>query len=296
MAEIDFDEFEDAVYAPARDPARMAQMNRLLNYAGAASSVVLVALIGMWGYNLAMRDANGVPVMKAISGPMRVPPADPGGKEASNQGLSVNTVAAASTAPPAPKVLKLAPPPTGVTAQDKPGMGETVASKPAAPATAAPSEVPPAKPAPLADPAAAFTAAAVDSATISGNGVSKAASTHVGSGLSTSLVPPLRPASLAPATAAGPSMTDPATLPVGTQMVQLGAFPSVDQAEVKWVSLSAAFGEIMQGKSMVVETAEAGGKPFYRLRAVGFDNAADARRFCTLLAAGNSDCVPVTKR
>ena len=72
MAEIDFDEFEDAVYAPVRDPARTAQMNRLLNYAGAASSVVLVALIGMWGYNLAMRDANGVPVMKALAGPMRV--------------------------------------------------------------------------------------------------------------------------------------------------------------------------------------------------------------------------------
>ena len=67
MAEVDFDDFEDAVFAPARDPERARRYGLMLNYAGAASSIALVLLLSFWAYKLAMRDVNGVPVMRATS-------------------------------------------------------------------------------------------------------------------------------------------------------------------------------------------------------------------------------------
>ncbi len=77
---------------------------------GAAASVALIAGLGWWGYDLAMRDARGVPVVRALEGPMRVAPEDPGGEVVDHQGLSVNNVAAVGAAAPPPDRLVLAPP------------------------------------------------------------------------------------------------------------------------------------------------------------------------------------------
>ena len=52
----------------------------------------------------------------------------------------------------------------------------------------------------------------------------------------------------------------------------------------------------MGGKARVIQEAESGGRTFYRLRAMGFDDINDARRFCSVLVAENADCIPVTTR
>jgi hypothetical protein len=76
---------------------------RVVNGAGALTSVVLVLGLAVWGYRLAVRDVTGVPVIRALEGPARSAPADPGGELAAHQGLSVNAVTADGTAaPPAP--------------------------------------------------------------------------------------------------------------------------------------------------------------------------------------------------
>ena len=62
---------------------------------------------------------------------------------------------------------------------------------------------------------------------------------------------------------------DPATLKPGTRLVQFGAFDSPDQAKEHWGKLSATFGELMVGKAQVIQSAESGGRTFYRLRAEG---------------------------
>ncbi len=46
----------------------------------------------------------------------------------------------------------------------------------------------------------------------------------------------------------------------------------------------------------MIQKAESGGRTFYRLRAMGFADLSDARRFCSALVAGNADCIPVTTR
>ena len=316
MAEVDFDEFEDAVYSPVRDGVRAAQINRLMNYAGAASSVALVVVIGIWGYNLAMRDVNGVPVMRALSGPMRVAPADPGGQEASNQGLSVNAIASTGVASPVAEELKLAPAATGLTADDRAGLAEPVARQavqtgltPTAstPGATGVSDLPPmaaqtpqAAPPQAAPPQAAMpatTADAVNAALMEALGTTT--SDDSGTGLARSLVPRARPGTAsraASAAAAEPTTIDPATIPAGTRLAQLGAFDTPDEARAKWAALAGTFGEVMNGRSIVIQPAQSGGKTFYRLRAHGFDGEEDARRFCAVLLAGNADCIPVAQR
>ncbi|PHQ83244.1 MAG: sporulation protein, partial [Thalassobium sp.] len=82
---------------------------KLVSYAGAAMSLALVVGIGVWGYKLLVRDATGVPVVRAMEGPMRSAPENPGGEIALHTGLSVNAVPAQGGVAPPEDTLVLAP-------------------------------------------------------------------------------------------------------------------------------------------------------------------------------------------
>lgn len=97
------------------------------------------------------------------------------------------------------------------------------------------------------------------------------------------------------AVSVGPEI-DVASLTVGTRLVQLGAFDSAEIARAEWVKLRDRFGDLMTGKSLVVQSAQSGGRTFYRLRAHGFGGEDDARRFCAALLAENAACIPVAHR
>ncbi len=87
-----------------------------------------------------------------------------------------------------------------------------------------------------------------------------------------------------------------AAIPVGTKLVQLGAFDSADIAATEWVRLTARFPDFFDGKDQVIQQATSGGRKFFRLRAMGFQDLSDARRFCAALSAEGSDCIPVVVR
>lgn len=116
-------------YAHPEDPAPERAprvVSRWVNVAGALTSVAMIAGLVVWGYKLAMRDLNGVPVIRAMDGPARIAPEDPGGELARHTGLAVNDVAGTGQAAPAPEKVTLAPSPEGFTDDDKP-MGELAA-------------------------------------------------------------------------------------------------------------------------------------------------------------------------
>lgn len=124
-------------------------------------------------------------------------------------------------------------------------------------------------------------------------------------GIARSIRPHARPESLRangdmPAEAATMEPTtpeiDPATLARGTRLVQLGAFDSADLARGEWAKVLSRFGDLMTGKSLVIEAAESGGRTFYRLRAHGFAGEDDVRRFCAALVAEDAACIPATVR
>ena len=131
-----------------------------------------------------------------------------------------------------------------------------------------------------------------------------------GPGLARSLRPRVRPqglqvASLTTATDAteptvstqtGTSELAPESLPAGTRLVQIGAFDSPETARAEWERLEGRFADYLIGKDRVIQRATSGGRVFYRLRAHGFADLSDARRFCAAFVAQNVDCIPVVTR
>lgn len=117
MADVEFDDFEGG-YAASHG----GRFNRLVNLAGAVCSVALIIGLGIWGYKLAVRDVSGIPVVRALEGPLRISPDNPGGEVTMHQGLSVNAVAASGIARPVPETLTLAPKSAELALEDEAGM------------------------------------------------------------------------------------------------------------------------------------------------------------------------------
>ncbi len=371
MADVDYDD-EGWARGPGEirgTEGRGIRSLRLVNGAGALTSLALVLGLGVWGYKLAVRDVNGVPVIRALAGPARMAPLDPGGELADHQGLAVNAIAAEGAAAKpaerlalAPRPIELAPEdqpmadiqvagmagpesgqgagvPPAEAAQPQPGMaapvadgadtmvadtmvaddlvaGDLIGADPVADALAGnipqsiaiPADIPgvarsirpQGRPAMLAlapegssDPIAEAAAAAV-AAALSG----KTSDTAIGAiGTSAALPTSIEPTSARTDAATTSDTGDGGGLagdavPAGTRLAQLGAFQTADEARSEWDKTMAALGPLMQGKKRVIETAQSGGRTFYRLRVQGFADLADARRFCAALKAEGRMCTP----
>lgn len=303
MADRDF-----AEYGVPMPPER-GRAQRLVQVAGAISSLALVVGFGLWGYRLAVRDIAGVPVIRALEGPARMAPTDPGGEVADHQGLAVNDVAAEGAAAPPPDRLVLAPKPVELTLEDGPGLAgqppaPEAAMVPASLETEVAAEVA-AEPVAEVDAVSAALSEALGTDPLADEGVELASLDADGlpapeGAITRSLRPMPRPArkaeAVAATTPAQPEVIDPATLEPGTRLVQFGAFDSEKEAQAEWVRLAGRFGDLMAGKAMVIQEATSGGRNFYRLRAHGFDSEDDARRFCSALVAENASCIPVAHR
>lgn len=312
-----------------------APPNRLTtftNLAGAVVSLALVIGIGVWGYKLLVRDVSGIPVVRAVAGEMRVRPNEPGGELAQHQGLSVNVIAANGTAGRPADELRLAPSPVDLTEDDQIIPVAMVAPVPQDPlARTVPAAAPVTLPAPITtDVTAALESGNVDdlvaqltanvtpmadlaadpeevAATIAAE-VAESVVTPVAEidapGVRQSLRPKRRPATRAvvvqaslntPAPSAAAEV-DVTSLKAGTRLAQLGAFDSPEVAREQWDVLQGRFSAFLGDKQRIVQKATSGGRVFYRLRAMGFQDIADARRFCAALVAENADCIPVVTR
>ncbi|MGP6086080.1 SPOR domain-containing protein [Antarctobacter jejuensis] len=333
--------YDGAGVAPAS-----GKMASVTNWAGAAVSLALIAGIGVWGYKVIARDVSGVPIVQAMSGPMRFAPVDPGGTLADHQGLAVNAVAGQGAAAGPADQLMLAPRPAGLQADDVAlgALAPTTVEPEFQPSLAHNAEIveiePKAAPIAESDPAdgddpllALANQIAKQSKPLSPVSPSDGAQDEVlaalaaipagtivtpepestlkqatfdGPGLRRSLRPKVRPAGLsavqrtaapvaAPA-AATVKEIDPETLAAGTRLVQIGAFDSPEAARTEWTRLDAIFGDYLEGKDRVIQKATSGGRVFYRLRAHGFEDLADSRRFCAAFVARDVDCIPAVAR
>ena len=327
MADADYD--FGGGYSHREEPARQGareilgarKVQRTFNVAGAVTSLGLVVGLAVWGYQLAVRDVRGVPVIQAMEGPMRIAPVDPGGEVADHQGLAVNAVAAVGTAAPPPEKLVLAPRPVELAPEDTAGLGATAmpgleeASAPAAALTAdadlvlaAAPPVESATPFEVAIDAALAEAlgempldAAVEETVTDTVALEPLAEPAPEGAITVSVRPKARPGARndavpvarAAETLPAPNEVDPATLTPGTRLVQFGTFDTAEEAKAEWTRLQGRFGELMAAKAMVVQPAESGGRTFYRLRAHGFEGEDDARRFCSAFVTEDAVCIPV---
>ncbi|WP_071675150.1 SPOR domain-containing protein [Nioella nitratireducens] len=318
MADIDYYE-ESAPRSEAEGHIGASGLAVVVNWIGALLSVALVVGLSVWAWQLTVRDVSGVPVIRALQGSMRERPADPGGTIADHQGLAVNRISEGAEAAPAADRIVLAPAPLDLEEIDL-----TSASLPedATPPTEGTSEetlalidrlleeAVPLDPVMAADGGSA--PAAVE-AEVAARPVIDVIPTTV-PGVARSPRPPLRPedvvqlasvgapvASLtvtSTASAATDDVTDldPEALANGTRLVQLGAFDDAETARAEWMRLAGLYPDFFRDKDRVVQAAMSGGREFFRLRAHGFDDLSDARRFCTALNAQGAPCIPVTVR
>lgn len=318
MADADFDSLDGGY----RSTPRAASQSYMTLAGGLASLALLVGAL-IWGYQLAVRDVRGVPVIQAMEGPMRIAAADPGGEIADHQGLAVNDVAAEGVAAPPPERLVLAPRPVELAPEDIAGLAGAAPPGPefaSAPGLGAPAPPDLALAAAPPTESASPTAIAVDAALAEALGElppdPALADTLLETGeplpdvirdpapegaIIASPRPKARPAArpVASETAqlvAAPVEVDPATIPAGTRLVQFGAFETAEEARAEWQRLAVNFGALMDGKGLVLQPAESGGRTFFRLRAHGFEDEADARRFCSAFVAQNGTCIPVPQR
>ncbi len=346
MAIEDDRDFEGEMPSP-QEPTRLQWF---INMAGAVTSVGMVLGLGVWGYDLAVRDVTGIPVVRALEGPMRIAPQEPGGEIVAHTGLSVNEIAAEGAAAALPEQMVLAPRPIELSDEDQPVSLaaatpsqpelETRASLPVVDAITdtmalADTGLPPLAPGVLTEtllPARA-TDEAVSTAALN-DGLGQAEEDSIQSSVNDALAealageamlasvdepapqgavvrsprPERRPEGDASAEIAidvavpageAVAMTgevDVASLTPGTRMVQLGAFDDEAGARTEWARLQARFGDLIASKALVLQDAESGGRRFVRLRALGFEDEADARRFCSALLAEKATCIPVSHR
>ncbi|HEV8034585.1 SPOR domain-containing protein [Yoonia sp.] len=307
--------YDDGFARAAREP----RSTNLVNFAGAAFSLALILGVSFWGYKLIVRDVSGIPVVRAMEGDMRVLPDNPGGGVAAHTGLSVNEVAAMGEAGGPEDRLVLAPRTAGLSPEDldvQPAQ-EVISTVSAA----------------IEDVTAGFEAEVFENETVAAPEVQDDATALAAQlaalsteppmipeeeaqdpnvipatvpGVSTSVRPVIRPANMripAPVAAATPAATPaPATsevavttadFPVGTNLVQLGAFPNPSLAAAEWDRLQSRFGQLMGGRERVIQVSNQSSATWYRLRASGFEDRAEARRLCAALQAEGAECIAV---
>lgn len=323
-------DYSDDLHGYEETP-QAAGLGRIVNFLGAAASLALVAGIAVWGYKLVMRDVSGVPVVRAIEGPMRIQPENPGGTPADHQGLAVNAVAAVGTAAPPADRLILAPRPVSLTDEDTPVeplkptpavhlVEEEISDQEAAQLRQGAVDAVVAELAdkPIEQPQDGVQLAslalddepAIDPADYAAQLPDPAIAALPG--VRRSLRPITRPARrisnpITPSSSTEDAINaavkaavgldvDADTLSKGTRMAQLGAYESTQVAQSEWDRLNGRFGEYMDGKQRVIQKTSSGGRTFYRLRVLGFDDLSDSRQFCAALQAQGADCIPVAAR
>lgn len=280
----------------------------IAQFIGAFLSLALAIGIGVWAYKLIMRDVSGIPVIAASSDPMRIAPEDPGGTSAQNQGLSVNAVAEEGSVTN-PQKVTLAPRPVVLVTDDL--ASKELKQKATEALRVSNIETTSLDMNVLADEIVGDSPEpSIADVQIDGNQVENALRMALSGEIeqeaeeerqsAASLRPRARPSDISPAPnsveLASVQEIAPENIPAGTALVQLGAFDSEAIARTEWMRLSQKFPSFMAERSRVIQRADRGGRIFYRLRADGFADLNDARRFCALLVASNADCIPVTVR
>ena len=267
----------------------------IVYWTGAALSLLLLAGAISWSYKLIVRDINQIPIVRAQEGPLRVAPTDPGGLTAANQGLSV-TQLAVNEQPLLSDEIYLAPAAEILNKENLEIQEVSAENNLNLKAWYDKVEINTGPENEVVLSEAVFSQKKLDIQ----NAVSLA--------LSITDNPDVFPVSLRPKTRPdgfyknssesldkSVSYVEISQLPIGSAVVQLGAFDNRDLAESEWKRLGSLLGSILITKQMLIQKAESGGKIFYRLRASGFDDISDARQFCTAIN-DKVACIPVVTR
>ena len=293
------------------------QKNKLsvISILGAIISVNLMLWAGYWAYNIISRDINGIPIVAAQPGPLRVAPDFPGGIEAENIELAVTKIASQEL-PPNPQAVELAPSTAKLVDDDitiyqalkqkklidnhtiKIQQGhdeitETELFNEVYFGTLKPSSL--TANYTIVDNQSELVAAALALALKPSS--QSAANSAISASINSRIMKPMpRPGSLLAKTSLfkNPNVILPVLGIVerGLAVVQFGTFETEEVAFSEWGRLSKNFAVILDSRPKYVERIQRKGNEIYRLRLGGFANLDDANRFCSAVIS-EENCVPV---
>ena len=271
----------------------------IMHWLGSVVSAALLAGGVYWAFSIASRDVTQIPVVSAQITPIREAPENPGGKATENQGLNVTQVAAMEN-PPVAETIVLAPVAQPLADEDLPTVERLqMASSILATAQEVETELAVDMNA-LADAIIAGKKPLSDAqpmpVRIEGANIEQAlrlalAVDEKPSGISpprTTIRPKLRPS----ATQAAVRLPAAPAIAAGSALVQFGAYDSQSVAEQEWTRISAKLASFLGTQTRVIQEVESGGRKFYRLRAAGFNDIGEARRFCSAVSE-KAECYPV---
>ena len=280
---------------------------------GAVISLNLILWAGYWTYNIISRDINGIPIVAAQPGPLRVAPDTPGGIEAENIELAVTKIASQEL-PPNPKAVELAPSTEKLTPDDltifqairqkkiidrqaalnnqihlgviEPNISKEISLEPVNTVTNTANYS-------ITENQSELVAAALALA------LKPSADNLIGNAVAQNkfkqIKPRPRPNSLLEVsvstteTVIRPAL---ASVETGLAVVQFGTFATETVAFEEWDRLSKNLSVILDGRPKYVERIKRNGNEIYRLRLGGFVNIDDASRFCSAVIS-QENCVPV---
>ena len=280
---------------------------------GAVISLNLILWAGYWTYNIISRDINGIPIVAAQPGPLRVAPDTPGGIEAENIELAVTKIASQEL-PPNPKAVELAPGTEKLTPDDltifqaikqkkiidrqaalnnqihlgviEPNLSKEISLEPVNTVTNTANYS-------ITENQSELVAAALALA------LKPSADNLIANAVAQNkfkqIKPRLRPGSLLEASVSTTeTVIRPALASVerGLAVVQFGTFATETVAFEEWDRLSKNLSVILDGRPKYVERIKRNGNEIYRLRLGGFVNIDDASRFCSAVIS-QENCVPV---
>lgn len=281
-----------------QEPSLTAGFIRMtLNWSIAGISIAVIGGFGYWAISLGARNPNEVPIIRAMEGPARVQPENPGGKQASHQGLAVNTVQAEGGVQAPSQQVALAPAPQQLNDEDIANAKLAPRIKPLLKVAKVETET----------SAADLIAKAITQDQAQAKIAMKPSQPRIIVGTAYSPKASLRPATrptqltaqlaqVQQTSAGSPPSKISQTVPLGTRLIQLGAYDSTAQAIKQWDKLFAKHGDLLEGKKRLVQAAESGGRKFFRLRATGFASKDETRTLCSALLARGTPCIPVTAR
>ena len=309
----------EQVYSASRkDVSNNDTQNNKLSFFsifGAIISLNLILWAGFWAYNLISRDINGIPIVAAQPGPLRVAPEVPGGIEAENIELAVSKIASQEL-PPNPQAVELAPYTAKLIADDitihqalkqkklidsqigKRAQGHLQAVEPELLNEVS---LVPIKTSiestdyTIVDNQSELVAAALaialkpNSEHLSNKVISGNIKSHI-------IKPMPRPGSLRikPTSPNSENSILPTlgSVKTGLAVVQFGSFENKQLALAEWGRLSENLSVILDGRPKFVERIQRNGNEIYRLRLGGFVNIDDASRFCSAVIS-QENCVPI---
>ena len=280
---------------------------------GAVISLNLILWAGYWTYNIISRDINGIPIVAAQPGPLRVAPDTPGGIEAENIELAVTKIASQEL-PPNPKAVELAPSTEKLTPDDltifqairqkkiidrqaalnnqihlgviEPNLSKEISLEPVNTVTNTANYS-------ITENQSELVAAALALA------LKPSADNLIANAVAQNkfkqIKPRPRPGSLLEVsvstteTVMRPAL---ASVETGLAVVQFGTFATETVAFEEWDRLSKNLSVILDGRPKYVERIKRNGNEIYRLRLGGFVNIDDASRFCSAVIS-QENCVPV---